>query len=156
MSNPQPNLNKRLGLTIKWLCKPHPPHHTNSMSVISQVLLTQFWWNFKYRFLGTSRTYSNCHGYICPGNICPHNICPYQEYQYKFWYRKFYWNHKQYNIVVTSGIGWIKHISVFVWILRQISILLCASLQGISVLYQYWLGYYKMILSYEQWYRSSV
>ena len=24
-----------------------PPHHTNSISVISQLLLTRFWWNFK-------------------------------------------------------------------------------------------------------------
>ena len=29
----------------------HPPHHTNSMSAVSQLLLTRFWWNFKRKFL---------------------------------------------------------------------------------------------------------
>ena len=57
-----------------------PPHHRNSISAISQLLLTRFWWNFKGRFLWTFRTDSNCHGDICPRNICPCNICPYQEY----------------------------------------------------------------------------
>ena len=28
LSKPQPNLNTRLGLAIKWLCKHHPPHPT--------------------------------------------------------------------------------------------------------------------------------
>ena len=51
-----------------------------SISGISQLLLTRFWWNFKCRLLGTSRTDSNCHGDICPWNICPHDICPYQKY----------------------------------------------------------------------------
>ena len=46
----------------------HPTHHTNSMSAISQLLLTAFWWNFKG------------HGDICQNNICPDNICPYQKY----------------------------------------------------------------------------
>ena len=46
--NPNPNLNttQRLGLTWKWLCKPPPPpphSHTNSMSAISQLLLTRRW-----------------------------------------------------------------------------------------------------------------
>ena len=50
-----------------------------------QLLMTQFWWNFKDRFLGTSRTDSNCHGDICPGNICPRDICPYQEYLSSNW-----------------------------------------------------------------------
>ena len=31
------------GWTWKWLCTPHHPPHTYSMSVISQLLLTQFW-----------------------------------------------------------------------------------------------------------------
>ena len=45
LSKPQPNLNTSLGLTIKWLCTTHPtqPPHRNSMSVISQLLLTRFW-----------------------------------------------------------------------------------------------------------------
>ena len=46
-----------------------------SISGISQLLLTRFWWNFTGRFLGTSRTDSNCHSDIYPGNICPGNIC---------------------------------------------------------------------------------
>ena len=50
LSKPQPNTTQRLGLTTKWLCKPHH-HHRNSISAISQLLLTRFWWNFKGRFL---------------------------------------------------------------------------------------------------------
>ena len=50
------------------------------MSVISRLLLTRFWPNFKNRFLGQSWTDSNCHGDICPGNICPGYICLYQQY----------------------------------------------------------------------------
>ena len=59
--------------------------HTNSISAISQLLLTRFWWNFKGRFLWTSRTDSNCQGDICPRNICPRDICPYQEYLSCYW-----------------------------------------------------------------------
>ena len=55
-------------------------HHTNSMSAISQLLVARFWPNFKGRFLGTSRTDSNCYGDICTVNICPGDICPDQEY----------------------------------------------------------------------------
>ena len=61
----------------------HPTTTTtaNSMSTISQLILTRCWWNFKGSFLGSSRTDSNyqvdiCPGNICPGNICPGNICP--------------------------------------------------------------------------------
>ena len=36
------------------------------MSAISELLLTRFWWHFKGRYLGTSRTDSNCHRDICP------------------------------------------------------------------------------------------
>ena len=84
LSKHQPHLNTRLGLTRKWLCTPHPPH-TNSISAISQLLLTRFWWNFKGRFLWTFRTDSNCQGDICLRNICPRNICPYQEYLSCYW-----------------------------------------------------------------------
>ena len=56
-----------------------------SISGISQLLLTQFWWNFKGSFLGTSRTDSNYQVDICPGNICPGDICPYQEYLSCYW-----------------------------------------------------------------------
>ena len=57
-----------------------PSHHRNSMLVISQLLLSQFWWNFKRMFLGTSKTDSNYQVEICSGNICPGYICSYQEY----------------------------------------------------------------------------
>ena len=58
-----------------------PPTTTtaNSMSAISQLLLTRFWWNFKCSFLWASRTDSNYQVDICPGNICPGDICPYQD-----------------------------------------------------------------------------
>ena len=56
-----------------------------SISGISQLLQTQFWPNFKGRFLGLSWTdFKNCSN-ICPGNICPVNICPYQEYLSCYW-----------------------------------------------------------------------
>ena len=63
----------------------HPPPTENSMSAISQLLLARFWPNFKGRFLGHSRTDSNCYGDICAGNIYPGNICPYQEYLNCYW-----------------------------------------------------------------------
>ena len=63
----------------------HPTTHRNSMSAISQLLLTRFWWNFKHRFLGTSRIDSNYQVDICTGNICPGNIFPYQEYLSCYW-----------------------------------------------------------------------
>ena len=92
LSKPQLNVNsttiqRKLGLTWKWLCIPphHPTHHRNSMSVISQLLLTRFWRNFKRRFMGLSWTDFNCHSNICPGNICPGDICPYQEYLSCYW-----------------------------------------------------------------------
>ena len=53
--------------------------------LISQLLLTQFWPNFKSRFLGTYRTDSSYHHDICPGNICPGDICPYQQYLRLYW-----------------------------------------------------------------------
>ena len=95
LSKPQLNFNlttiqPKLGLIRKWLCTPPHPTHTNSMSVIFQLLLTRFWPNFKRRFLGLSWTDFNCSsnicwGIICPGNICPGNICPYQEYLSCYW-----------------------------------------------------------------------
>ena len=82
LSKPQPNLNTRLGLSIKWLHNAQSPHHRNSISAIFKLLLTRFWWKFKGRFLWT---YSNCQGDICPRNICPRDICPYQEYLSCYW-----------------------------------------------------------------------
>ena len=58
---------------------------TTTTHQISQLILTRSWWNFKWRFLGTSRTDSNCQGDICPDNICPGDICPYQEYLSCYW-----------------------------------------------------------------------
>ena len=40
LSKPQPNLNTRLGLTINDSAP--PPPHRNSISAISQLLLTRF------------------------------------------------------------------------------------------------------------------
>ena len=57
--------------------KKAPKSQNMSISGISQLLLIQFWWNFKERFLGTSKTNSNGHGDICQGNICPGNTGPY-------------------------------------------------------------------------------
>ena len=56
-----------------------------SISAISQLLLVQFWPNFKCRFPWPLWTYSNCHNDICPGYICPCNICPYKEYLSCYW-----------------------------------------------------------------------
>ena len=68
--------------------QPNITHHTttteNSMSVISQLLLNQFWQNFKRRFLGPSWTDSICHEDIRPGNICP-----YQEYLSRYFSPNF-------------------------------------------------------------------
>ena len=57
----QPQLNSTLhNKSWDWHENTHPPpshqHHKNSMSAISQLLLTWFLWNFKRRFLWTSRT----------------------------------------------------------------------------------------------------
>jgi len=49
----------------------HHHHHTNSMSVIPQLLFTWFWQNFKGLFLRPFLTGHNCPVNICPGNICP-------------------------------------------------------------------------------------
>ena len=53
---------------------------TNSMSAISQLLLTRFWPNLSQLSGTTFNRDVNCHGNICPCNICPGDICPYQEY----------------------------------------------------------------------------
>ena len=76
----QPQLNSKVGCDTKMTLIHHhhpPPTHTNSMSAISQLLLTWFWWNFKGKCLGTSRTDSNCHCNIYPDNICPGDFWPY-------------------------------------------------------------------------------
>ena len=72
------------GSDTKMTLQTTPPH-IRSMSAISQLLRTRFWWNFKGRFLGTFRTDSSCQGDICPCNICPLCICPYQEYLSCYW-----------------------------------------------------------------------
>ena len=82
LSKPQLNHNSiQPNITLSWVRQENDfanyPTPTNSMSAISQLLLTQFWWNFKRRLLLTSRTDSNCHSDICPGNICPGDNCPY-------------------------------------------------------------------------------
>ena len=70
-----------------------------SISGISQLLLTWFWWNFKCSFLRASRTDSNYQVDICTCNICPGDICPYQEYPSCYWpdvdktLKVGFWNH---------------------------------------------------------------
>ena len=85
LSKPQPNLNTMVGFDNKMTLHHPTPLHRNSMSAISQLLLTQFCWNCKGRFLWTFRTDSNCQGDICRCNICPRDICPYQEYLSCYW-----------------------------------------------------------------------
>ena len=68
------------------------PRHL-SISGIYQLLLTQFWPNFKSRFLGQSLTDANCQGDICLGNISPDNFLP---YQHNF---SFYWPNFDQNFV---------------------------------------------------------
>ena len=88
LSKPQPILTSTVGLYTKMTLQPPPPPtttHTNSMSGISQLLLTRCWWNFKVSFQGKSRTDSNYQVFICPGNICPGDISPYQEYLSCYW-----------------------------------------------------------------------
>ena len=78
-----------------------------SISAISQLLLAQFWSNFKQRVLGTYRTDYNCQHDICSGNICPWDICPYQQYLSCYWpdldqtLNKGSWEHIQQIITVT-------------------------------------------------------
>ena len=67
-----------------------------SISGISQLLLTQFWPNFKGRFLGQSLIDANCYGDIYPGNICPGNICTYHQPSF------FLFNHKFKSYCQTS------------------------------------------------------
>ena len=74
------NNSTKVGFDMKMTLQTTPPHHRNSMFVISQLLLTRFWRDFKCRFMGLSWTGFNCHSNICPGNICPGDICPYPEY----------------------------------------------------------------------------
>ena len=62
-----------------------------SISGISQLLLTWFWWNFTGRFLGTSRADSNCHSDICTGNICPPlEICRCSLYSLSWFLKRFF------------------------------------------------------------------
>ena len=68
-----------MDFTWKLLCLPPQTHPTTAKTQCQQVL-TRFWPNFKGRLLGTSRTDSKYHVYICPGDICP-----YQEYLSCYW-----------------------------------------------------------------------
>ena len=70
----------RFQLSRRHLSRQHLSWQHLSISGISQLLLTQFWPKFKYRFLDPSSTDANCHGdIICPSNIYPVNICPYRN-----------------------------------------------------------------------------
>ena len=78
-----------MGWTRKWLYTPpyptQPLTHRSSISAISQLLLTRFWWNFKGSFLGLFRKDLNYLVNFCPGKICPGDICPYKEYLRCYW-----------------------------------------------------------------------
>ena len=52
-------------------------HFYSSIDITHPITIVVRCLNFKGRFLGTSKTDSNCHGDICPGNISPGDICPY-------------------------------------------------------------------------------
>ena len=99
-----------------------PPR--NSILAISQLLLTRFWWNLKHRFLGTSRTDSNCQSDICPSNICPGGICPYQQYLGCYWpdldptLHKTSWEHIQQITTVTTTF---VQTTIVLWIFVHIS-----------------------------------
>ena len=59
-----------------------------SISVITQLLLNQFWPKFKCRFLGLSLLDAIRQDDICPCNICSGEICPYHQYLTKFFWTK--------------------------------------------------------------------
>ena len=81
MSKLQHNINatstKQLGFTWKGLYTTNT--QTHSMSAISQLLLTQFWPNFKGRLKWEHLEQ------ISPGTFVLINICPYQEYLSCYW-----------------------------------------------------------------------
>ena len=68
-------------MTLFYPCQNNNNNNPPNISSVTDLILT----NFKHRFLGTSRTDSNCHGDICQGNICPGDICPYQPYLSYYW-----------------------------------------------------------------------
>ena len=70
----------------QWhLSRQHLSWQHLAITGLSQLLLTQFWPNFKSMYLGTSRTEFSCHSDICLGNISPEDICPYQQYLSSNW-----------------------------------------------------------------------
>ena len=126
----QPQLHSKVGCDMKMtLIHHHPPTttHTNSMSAISQLLLTRFWWNFKRRLLVTSRTDSNCHSDICPSNICPGDNCPYQEYLNCYWpnfdetLKVGSWYHLEQILTVTVTFVLVKFVLATFVHIRNIS-----------------------------------
>ena len=65
------------------------------ISGISQLLMTQFWPNFKGRILGPCLKDADCYGDICQGNICPGDICSYMQYLSFYWsnFDQFFLDH---------------------------------------------------------------
>ena len=74
-----------MGVTWQWLFTQPPTTQTISISAISQLLLTQFWANFKGRFWSPFLTGCNCNDDICPSNIRPGHICQYRKYLSCYW-----------------------------------------------------------------------
>ena len=65
-----------------------------SISGIYQLFLSQFWPNFKVRFLEPFLIDANHYGDICPVNICLGNICSFQDYLSYYWVnfdQNFFW-----------------------------------------------------------------
>ena len=83
------NFSSSLQFISSWtrVCFTFPSNNNKNknLHLISQLLLTQIWQNFKRRYLGTSRTDFSCHGDICSGNISPGDIRPYQQYLSSYW-----------------------------------------------------------------------
>ena len=83
----QPNPNKSLGFTQKWLGTPpttttthhHRKLNVGNISAVTGLISTKL----NGSFLGPYWT--DCHNDICPGNICPGDICPFQKYLWCYW-----------------------------------------------------------------------
>ena len=72
--------------------------------------MTQFWTNFKGRFLGPSSTDANQNYDIWSGNICPSDICPHQQHLSCCWpnFKLFGPNFVGAFILVNQHFFWTK------------------------------------------------
>ena len=79
------NIYNRFQMSLWHLSRQHLSRWHLSISGISQLLHTRFWWNLRGSILESSRTDSYYQVDIFPGNISPGDICPYQEYLSYYW-----------------------------------------------------------------------